>query len=109
MLMRATRLSLLLIASLLASTGESADLLSAMRLTDTIVTGERRVAIIETGHGGQQLITEGETVAGCTVKRIRADGIDLDCRGRMKWLGFDGRARNAALQRAPRYPLPVLT
>jgi hypothetical protein len=105
--MRAIWLPSLLIASLLAAAGEAADLLSAMRLADIIVSGERRVAIIETGHGEQRLITEGESVAGCTVKHIRADGVDLDCRGRLKSLGFDGRARTAGPGRLPGDHLPA--
>ena len=102
--MRPAWLPPLLIAAILAPAGEAADLLSAMRLTDIVVSGDRRVAIIETGHGEQRLITEGDSVAGCTVKRIRADGIDLDCRGRLKSLGLDGRARTAGLDRDPGRP-----
>jgi hypothetical protein len=101
--MRAARLLLFLLASLLAPPHEAADLLSAMRLADTVVTGERRVAIVETGNGRQRLITEGESLAGCTVKRIRADGVDLKCRGRMRSLGFNGRARVAVLERVPEH------
>jgi len=98
--MRIARLSLLVIAGVLGATIEAADLLSAMRLADTIIVGERRLAIIETGHGDQRIIGEGESVGGCIVKVIRADGIDLECRGRVKSLGFQGRARIAASQSA---------
>lgn len=93
--MRALRFPLLVIASLLAASAGAADLLSAMRLADTIVSGERRLAIIETIHGAQRIIAEGDSLGGCTVKHIRADGIDLECRGRLKSLGFHGRARIA--------------
>ena len=93
--MRALRFPLLVIASLLAASAGAADLLSAMRLADTIVSGERRLAIIETIHGEQRIIAEGDSLGGCTVKHIRADGIDLECRGRLKSLGFHGRARIA--------------
>jgi hypothetical protein len=92
---RAVRLPLLLLAALFAVPGEATDLLSAMRLADTIVSGERRLAIIETIHGEQRIIAEGDSVGGCTVKHIRIDGIDLACRGRLKSLGFHGRARIA--------------
>jgi hypothetical protein len=90
------RLPLLLILALFAAPLAAADLLSAMRLADTIVSGERRLAIIETTHGEQRIIAEGDSVGGCTVKQIRTDGIDLECRGRLKSLGFHGRARIAA-------------
>jgi hypothetical protein len=93
--LRGLRSSLLVIASLLAASAGAADLLSAMRLADTIVSGERRLAIIETVHGEQRIIAEGDSLGGCTVKHIRADGIDLECRGRLKSLGFHGRARIA--------------
>ncbi len=93
---RRARLSLLVIAGLLSAPSGAMDLLSAMRLADTIVTGERRLAIIETSHGEQRIIAEGDSVGGCTVKHIRADGLDLECRGRLKSLGFQGRARIAA-------------
>ena len=93
--MRAVRLPLLLLAALSAAPGNATDLLSAMRLADTIVSGERRLAIIETIHGEQRIIAEGDSVGGCTVKHIRIDGIDLECRGRLKSLGFHGRARIA--------------
>ena len=94
--MRAVRLPLLLIVALFAVPVWAADLLSAMRLADTVVSGERRLAIIETAHGEQRIIAEGDSVGGCTVKHIRIDGIDLQCRGRLKSLGFHGRARIAA-------------
>jgi len=93
--LRGLRFPLLVIASLLAASAGAADLLSAMRLADTIVSGERRLAIIETIHGEQRIIAEGDSLGGCTVKHIRADGIDLECRGRLKSLGFHGRARIA--------------
>jgi hypothetical protein len=96
------RSSLLVIAALLAMPSGAADLLSAMRLADTIVNGERRLAIIETTHGEQRIIAEGDSVGGCTVKHIRIDGIDLACRGRLKSLGFHGRARIAGRLPAPR-------
>jgi type II secretory pathway component PulC len=98
--MRAIRPSVLLLITLAAAAGYAADLLSAIRLADTIITGERRIAIIETSHGEQRFITEGETVAGCLVKHIRVDGVDLECRGRVRSLGFAGRARSAAVQPA---------
>lgn len=94
-LWRGARPSLLLSLLVLCVTIEAADLLSAMRLADTIVTGQRRFAILETGSGEQRIITEGESVAGCVVKHIRADGVDLECRGKVKSLGFQGRARIA--------------
>lgn len=94
--MRTARLSLLVIAGLLAAPAGATDLLSAMRLADTIVSGERRFAIMETTHGEQRIIAEGDSIGGCTVKHIRADGVDLECRGRLKSLGFHGRARIAA-------------
>lgn len=100
--MRAVRYSLLVIAALLAAPAGATDLLSAMRLADTIVNGERRLAIIETTHGEQRIIAEGDSVGGCTVKHIRIDGIDLECRGRLKSLGFHGRARIAESQKAVR-------
>ena len=97
--MRTARLSVPLLLTLLGTaTAGAADLLSAMRLADTIITGARRIAIIETSHGEQRFITEGEKLAGCLVKRIRIDGVDLDCRGRVRSLGFAGHARSAALQ-----------
>ena len=94
--MRVAGLSLFVVASLLATPLMAADLLYAMRLADTIVSGERRLAIIETSQGQQRIIAEGDSVGGCTLKHIRADGIDLECRGRLKSLGFHGRARIAA-------------
>lgn len=96
------RPSVLLLITLVAAAGYAADLLSAIRLADTIITGERRIAIIETSHGEQRFITEGEKIAGCLVKHIRIDGVDLECRGRARSLGFAGRARNAAAQPADR-------
>ena len=98
MLLRSARLSVPLLLALGAAAAGAADLLSALRLADTIITGERRIAIIETSHGEQRFITEGEKLAGCLVKRIRIDGVDLDCRGQVRSLGFAGRARSAALQ-----------
>ena len=95
--MRARRSSGLLLLTLVIATGQAADLLSAIRLADTIITGERRIAIIETRHGEQRFITEGEKLAGCLVKHIRVDGVDLECRGRTRSLGFAGRARSASL------------
>ncbi|HJS21916.1 MAG TPA: hypothetical protein VJ764_04615 [Steroidobacteraceae bacterium] len=94
--MRTVRVTLLAIAALLAAPSGATDLLSAMRLADTIVSGARRLAIIETTHGEQRIIAEGDSVGGCTVKQIRADGVDLECRGRLKSLGFHGRARIAS-------------
>jgi hypothetical protein len=93
--LRAARSLLLVLASLVAGPIAAADLLSAMRLADTIVSGARRLAIIETDHGDQRIIAEGESLGGCTVKHIRTDGVDLECRGRLKSLGFHGRARIA--------------
>ena len=90
------RPTVLLLVMLAAGAVFSADLLSAIRLADTVITGERRIAIIETSHGEQRFITEGEKLAGCLVKHIRADGVDLECRGRTRSLGFAGRARSAA-------------
>jgi hypothetical protein len=90
------RPSVLLLVMLAAGAVFSADLLSAIRLADTVITGERRIAIIETSHGEQRSITEGEKLAGCLVKHIRVDGVDLECRGRTRSLGFAGRARSAA-------------
>lgn len=101
--MRTARFSLLVIASLLAAPVGATDLLSAMRLADTIVSGERRFAIIETTHGEQRIIAEGDSIGGCTVKQIRADGVDLECRGRLKSLGFHGRARIAAARSGVRH------
>ncbi|HEY7378641.1 MAG TPA: hypothetical protein VH542_08175 [Steroidobacteraceae bacterium] len=95
--MRAATLSVLLLAALGATVVGAADLLSAFRLADTIVSGERRIAIVETSHGEQRFVTEGERLAGCLVKHIRVDGMDLDCRGRARSLAFSGRARSAAL------------
>ncbi len=100
--MRAMCPSVILLITLGAATAYAADLLSAIRLADTVITGERRIAIIETSHGEQRFITEGETVAGCLVKHIRVDGVDLECRGRARSLGFAGRARSAAAQPAAR-------
>ena len=95
--MRSATLSVLLLSALGAAVVGAADLLSAFRLADTIVNGERRIAIVETSHGEQRFVTEGERLAGCLVKHIRADGMDLDCRGRARSLVFSGRARSAAL------------
>lgn len=95
--MHAVRWSVPLLLALGAVAASAADMLSDMRLADTIVTGERRIAIIETSHD-QRFVTEGEKLADCLVKRIRVDGVDLDCRGRVRSLGFAGRARSAALQ-----------
>jgi hypothetical protein len=92
------RPAVLLLLVLAAAAGFSADLLSAIRLADTVITAERRIAIIETSHGEQRFITEGEKLAGCLVKHIRIDGVDLECRGRARSLGFAGRARSAAAQ-----------
>jgi hypothetical protein len=92
------RPSVLLLVMLAAGTAFSADLLSAIRLADTVISGARRIAIIETSHGEQRFITEGEKLAGCLVKHIRVDGVDLECRGRTRSLGFTGRARSAAAQ-----------
>jgi hypothetical protein len=94
--LRTARLTLLAIAILLAAPSGATDLLSAMRLADTVVSGERRLAIIETSHGEQRIIAEGDALGGCIVKHIRTDGVDLECRGRLKSLGFHGRARIAA-------------
>ncbi|HZF25281.1 MAG TPA: hypothetical protein VEZ88_03390 [Steroidobacteraceae bacterium] len=105
--MRATTLPVLLLCALGATVVGAADLLSAFRLADTIVSGERRIAIVETSHGEQRLVTEGETLAGCLVKHIRADGVDLECRGRARSLAFSGRARSAALPAATG-PRPAL-
>ena len=96
--MRVVLLSVPLLLALGAVAAGAADLLSDVKLADTIVTGERRIAIIETSHGDQRFVTEGEKLADCRVKRIRVDGVDLDCRGRARSLGFAGRARSAALQ-----------
>jgi hypothetical protein len=93
--LRALRLTLLIVTFLLAVPGGAADLLSAMRLADTVVSGARRLAIIETIHGEQRIIAEGDSLGGCIVKHIRTDGVDLECRGRLKSLGFHGRARIA--------------
>ncbi|HKE42905.1 MAG TPA: hypothetical protein VKB41_00040 [Steroidobacteraceae bacterium] len=95
--MRATRLPFLLLCALGAAVAGAADLLSAFHLADTIISGERRIAIVETSHGEQRFVTEGERLAGCLVKHIRVDGMDLDCRGRERSLAFAGRARSAAL------------
>lgn len=95
--MRSATLSVLLLSALGAVVAGAADLLSAFRLADTIVSGERRIAIVETSHGEQRFVTEGERLAGCLVKHIRVDGMDLDCRGRSRSLAFSGRARSAAL------------
>src|SRR5215510_3356738 len=92
------RPSVLLLVMLAAGAAFSADLLSAIRLADTVISGERRIAIIETSHGEQRFITEGEKLAGCLVKHIRVDGVDLECRGRTRSLGFAGRARSAAAE-----------
>lgn len=101
--MRIARLMLLVITGVLGATIEAADLLSAMRLADTIISAGRRLAIIETSQGDQRIIAEGESVGGCIVKHIRADGIDLECRGRVRSLGFQGRARIAAGPPGPQY------
>jgi hypothetical protein len=93
--LRTLRLTLLIMTFLLAVPGGAADLLSAMRLADTVVSGARRLAIIETIHGEQRIIAEGDSLGGCIVKHIRTDGVDLECRGRLKSLGFHGRARIA--------------
>lgn len=71
-----------------------ADLLPPLRVADTIVTGERRLAIIETAQGGQRLVAEGDVIGACFVKRIRPQGIDLDCHGRARSLGVEGRSRS---------------
>lgn len=71
-----------------------ADLLPAVRVTDTIVTGERRLAIIETAAGSQRVVAEGDVLGSCLIKRIRPTGIDLDCHGRVRSLGIEGRSRS---------------
>lgn len=71
-----------------------ADLLPSVRVTDTIVSGERRLAIIETAQGGQRVVAEGDVLGSCLIKRIRPTGIDLDCHGRVRSLGVEGRSRS---------------
>ena len=102
--MRGLRFPLLALCSLLATSAGAADLLSAMKLADTIVSGARRLAIVETIYGEQRIIAEGDSLGGCTVKHIRADGIDLECRGRLKSLGFHGRSR-IAMEEQPTGPV----
>jgi hypothetical protein len=71
-----------------------AELLPAVRVTDTIVSGERRYAIIETATGNQRVVAEGDLLGSCLVKHIRPTGIELDCHGRARSLGLAGRSRS---------------
>lgn len=92
--MRSARLLLVCMLSCGVVAPVVADLLPQVKVTDTIISGERRLAIIETAEGSQRLVAEGDVLGSCLIKRIRPTGIDLDCHGRARSLGVEGRSRS---------------
>jgi hypothetical protein len=96
--LRALRFPLLVFASLLTASVGATDLLSAMRLADTIVNGERRLAIIETIHGDQRIIAEGDSLGGCTVASTAGRASrPIPC-------GLRGRSEGLLTRALPRRP-----